>query len=133
MDSTTRQKARYIEDHGYEVTGYILTHPESGKRCFIEHGRVVWLEQEDAELALGHRQPETDNPENYPATKRYTLTEGATRSNIKTPKPDGRRPPPPPPPIPPPNTVFKEEMPGTETVRTIIRVIREWRHARKED
>ncbi len=126
------KKAAYLEEHGYEITGYIFTHPETGKRALMDHGRVVWYEKDAAELVPGHKEPEADL-DAVPCVKPY-LTEGKTRSNIKTPKRDGRRPPPPPPPIPPadrvlrddevpppppppPKRVFKEEAPGAESLR----------------
>ena len=76
MDSITEKKAKYLEEHGYTITGFVLTNVTNGNRTFIDHGRVVWYDKEKAEVILGHR----------------VLTEDPVESNIEAqPEKDGFR------------------------------------------
>jgi hypothetical protein len=75
VDRITEQKAKYLEERGYTITGYVLTNGTNGNRAFIDQGRVIWHEQEKAEVILGH-----------------ALTKDPVESNIETqPEKDGFR------------------------------------------
>lgn len=64
MDRTTEQKTEYITEHGYTITGFILTHGTNGKRAFIDHGRVKWFTAEEAMEVLGHSSDTTEETDN---------------------------------------------------------------------
>lgn len=55
MDTVTHGKVKELEEQGFVITGYILKHPDGDKRAFIDHGRVRWLSEFEAQVVLGHR------------------------------------------------------------------------------
>ena len=43
LTNPTINKAKYLVDHGYRITGFVLTHKNANQKCSIDLGRVTWL------------------------------------------------------------------------------------------
>ena len=51
---------RLIHISGFELTGYVLAHPKTNKRCYIDCGKVVWLNDADSQQTSSQEHVQTE-------------------------------------------------------------------------
>lgn len=58
MNERSAYKAQFVHDtFGYEHTGYVMTHPETGQKCIVDKTCCRWIKGDDFGRLMQEQNP----------------------------------------------------------------------------